>query len=46
MNIELVKSLLSLRVGIAFVVGLAIGWIIVTKVSDWRKEWKSKKQEN
>ena len=45
MNVELVKSLLTLRTGIAFVVGIAIGWIIVTKLSDWREAWKSNKQQ-
>lgn len=45
MNIEVIKSLLTLRVAIAFVVGLAIGFIIVEKGRQWRQAWKLNKQQ-
>ena len=43
MNIELIKSLLTLRTGIAFIVGILIGWIIITKIYDWRKNGSSRR---
>ena len=49
MNIELIKSLLTLRTAVAFIGGLVIGFIILDllrQVIERTKKWRLQKQKD